>query len=310
MAMKNSAKRQTWWDALTKESDQSKKDAWYARISDEKNGKWYVQIKDGIILEPPKGAAHRKLYSQLRVIRTYCGRYFTTIRPCPSELQTYVVVDMKGETPLPLKRQTKSAPPPLPALTPAEEWAWRQKERRKFTPFSLPPEMTSKDAPEMRHSKGDDQPISLESELALAAVANNDISKSNNPSIALESQYREGAMRQVSLSEYERNPDARQRCIEHYGCRCSVCGFDFEEVYGEIGSGFIHVHHLKPLSDIRQEYVIDPIADLRPICPNCHAMIHNGSEMLSIESLSTLIRRNGGQINSASLERKAGSAEG
>ncbi len=99
-------------------------------------------------------------------------------------------------------------------------------------------------------------------------------------------------MRHMFLSIYERNPYARQRCIEHYGCRCSVCGFDFEKVYGEVGSGFIHVHHLKPLSEIRKEYVIDPIADLRPICPNCHAMIHNGTKIMTIAALEALIRRN------------------
>jgi hypothetical protein len=140
--------------------------------------------------------------------------------------------------------------------------------------------------------KSDDPPIPLETEPAGAAFVTDTISTNDSPSSHLESQYREGVMRQVSLSIYERNPHARQRCIEHYGCLCSVCGFDFERVYGEVGSGFIHVHHLKPLSEIRKEYVIDPIADLRPVCPNCHAMIHNGSEMITIETLKALIRRN------------------
>lgn len=101
----------------------------------------------------------------------------------------------------------------------------------------------------------------------------------------------EGATRQISVNCYERNPYARQRCIEHYGCRCAVCGFDFEQVYGELGGGFIHVHHVKPLSEIGQEYRIDPIADLRPVCPNCHAMIHHGSDMMSIEDLRRKIKK-------------------
>jgi predicted HNH restriction endonuclease len=103
----------------------------------------------------------------------------------------------------------------------------------------------------------------LESGPALAAIASGDISKSNPPSIPQKAPYREGAVRQVSRNEYERDPDARQRCIEHYGCRCFVCGFDFGQVYGEIGSGFIHVHHLKPLSEIRKEYVIE-VLPIRP----------------------------------------------
>ena len=102
----------------------------------------------------------------------------------------------------------------------------------------------------------------------------------------------EGATRQVAVSIYERSPHARRKCIEHYGVCCSVCGFDFEAAYGELGRGFIHVHHLVPLCDIGCQYRLDPIADLRPICPNCHAMIHRGEKTLTIDALRKL--RNGG----------------
>lgn len=95
------------------------------------------------------------------------------------------------------------------------------------------------------------------------------------------------------LRPYERNPYARQQCIQHYGCTCSVCCFDFDAVYGELGSGFIHVHHLKALSEIGQEYEIAPEADLRPLCPNCHAMIHRNSTMMTIEQLREVIQSNG-----------------
>ena len=85
---------------------------------------------------------------------------------------------------------------------------------------------------------------------------------------------REGKVRGVFVNIYERNPVARAQCIEHYGCYCFVCGFDFLSVYGDIGRDFIHVHHEKELSSIGEEYVINPIHDLKPVCPNCHAMIH------------------------------------
>jgi hypothetical protein len=114
--------------------------------------------------------------------------------------------------------------------------------------------------------------------------------------IASASQFFEGATRQVSVNRYERNRFARHQCIQHYGCRCSVCGFDFEVAYGKFGAGFIHIHHLKALSEIGQEYEIDPVADLRPVCPNCHAMIHRTSEMMTIEQLRGVIQRH---INSA-----------
>ncbi len=95
----------------------------------------------------------------------------------------------------------------------------------------------------------------------------------------------EGAARQVLVNAYERSPKARKKCIEHYGSSCLVCGFDFEERYGAIGRHFIHVHHLTSLADIDGRYKVDPVKDLRPICPNCHSMIHSRKPMFSIEEL-------------------------
>ena len=97
--------------------------------------------------------------------------------------------------------------------------------------------------------------------------------------------YVEGAIVSVQVNRFERDSDARRRCIEHYGARCSVCEFDFATAYGEIGRGFIHVHHVVPLSSIGHEYVIDPIGDLRPVCPNCHAMLHKRTPPYSLDEL-------------------------
>lgn len=103
-----------------------------------------------------------------------------------------------------------------------------------------------------------------------------------------ESNLFEGAIKQIMVNAYERNPTARKECLEKYGFKCSVCGFDFEEVYGEIGIGYIHVHHLKPLNEINGEYKVDPINDLRPVCPNCHSMLHKAK--FSIEQLREKLR--------------------
>ena len=84
----------------------------------------------------------------------------------------------------------------------------------------------------------------------------------------------EGAKKEIVVNSYERNQVARRKCIEAKGCKCSVCGMDFEKVYGDIGRGYIHVHHIVPLSSIGKEYELDPIKDLIPVCPNCHAMLH------------------------------------
>lgn len=59
----------------------------------------------------------------------------------------------------------------------------------------------------------------------------------------------EGAVKRVSVNAYERNPVARKLCIAAHGCRCAACNFDFDAVYGELGRGFIHVHHLRPFNN-------------------------------------------------------------
>lgn len=84
---------------------------------------------------------------------------------------------------------------------------------------------------------------------------------------------------------YERNRKARQECLEYYGYKCSVCGFDFEKEYGDIGHEFIEVHHIVPIASIGKEYVVDPVRDLRPLCSNCHSMIHRHSQGLTLEEL-------------------------
>ncbi len=101
----------------------------------------------------------------------------------------------------------------------------------------------------------------------------------------------EGALHKVTANAYERNPDARRLCIEHYGAICSVCGFKFGAVYGEAFEEFIHVHHLRPLSEIGRQYVVDPIKDLRPVCPNCHAVLHRRADPpYSIEEVRAFLR--------------------
>jgi 5-methylcytosine-specific restriction enzyme A len=103
-------------------------------------------------------------------------------------------------------------------------------------------------------------------------------------------EFTEGVAKSIYVNVYERNPEAREACVARYGYICSVCNFDFSKTYGKIGTGFIHVHHLKPLSEIKQEYQIDPIVDLRPVCPNCHAMLHKRKPAYSIEELIFLIK--------------------
>ena len=88
----------------------------------------------------------------------------------------------------------------------------------------------------------------------------------------------------------ERSSAAREACIaRHKGdLSCVVCGFNFEKVYDERGSGFIHVHHLKPIAKGKRK--VDPAEDLCPVCPNCHYMLHRGN-LISPEDLRKLLRK-------------------
>lgn len=99
----------------------------------------------------------------------------------------------------------------------------------------------------------------------------------------------EGAKKRIFVNRYERDPKTRKKCIENYGCKCTICKFDFEKIYGKIGKDFIHVHHLKPLSETDEEHEVNPIQDLRPVCPNCHAMLHKKIPSYSIEEIINFI---------------------
>lgn len=104
--------------------------------------------------------------------------------------------------------------------------------------------------------------------------------------------YFEGSLKTITVNAFERDPKARKKCLEVHGVNCIICGFNFEVEYGEIGKGFIHVHHILPLSVIGKEYEIDPIKDLCPICPNCHAMIHSRKPPYSVEEIKKYLRNN------------------
>jgi 5-methylcytosine-specific restriction enzyme A len=103
--------------------------------------------------------------------------------------------------------------------------------------------------------------------------------------------YVEGATKRVVVNAYERNEKARSACLIHHGYSCVVCEFNFESRVGAIGAEFIHVHHLTPISSQMELYEIDPINELLPVCPNCHAMLHKSHPPFTIEELKALIRK-------------------
>lgn len=63
----------------------------------------------------------------------------------------------------------------------------------------------------------------------------------------------------MTVNRYERDKKARDKAVEHHGCQCNVCGVDLVKIYGDIAEGFIHVHHLVPLSAIKEDYQLDQL---------------------------------------------------
>lgn len=96
----------------------------------------------------------------------------------------------------------------------------------------------------------------------------------------------EGKPKEITTKTYDRSVVARRQCIQHHGYACAVCGFNFQDVYGALGETYIEVHHLKQIADIGEEYQINPVQDLRPVCANCHRMLHRQRPPLSIEELT------------------------
>lgn len=109
--------------------------------------------------------------------------------------------------------------------------------------------------------------------------------------VSKNSTYFEGSVQKVLINKYERNSKARQDCLKHYGYNCIVCNFNFEKRYGELAKGIIQVHHLKPLHEIASKYVVDPIKDLRPVCPNCHSVIHSRRPAYEIKELREILKQ-------------------
>jgi len=101
-------------------------------------------------------------------------------------------------------------------------------------------------------------------------------------------QFPEGAVRRVEVNAYERNTAARRLCLAHYGNSCVACGINLKAAYG-LEEDFIHVHHIRMLAKISKEYRVDPVKDLRPVCPNCHSIIHLNKPAFSIDEVKAML---------------------
>jgi 5-methylcytosine-specific restriction protein A len=104
---------------------------------------------------------------------------------------------------------------------------------------------------------------------------------------------KEGKVKQYYSKKYERDRNNRIEALKIHGTVCQCCNFNFEKVYGDIGIGFIEIHHKKPLFSLNEEVKISPKDDLVPVCPNCHRIIHRKRDtVLTVEEVRELIRKN------------------
>jgi 5-methylcytosine-specific restriction enzyme A len=116
----------------------------------------------------------------------------------------------------------------------------------------------------------------------------------------------EGALHRVEVNRYERDRRARIACLDHWGYSCAVCDLSFEDRYGPTGKNYIHVHHLLELSQVPADYYVNPVADLRPVCPNCHAMIHrDAGKALTIDELKQLLRPTSARVAGSTQSQDA-----
>ena len=103
---------------------------------------------------------------------------------------------------------------------------------------------------------------------------------------------KEGKKKLYYSPRYERDSRNRAAAIKIHGYTCAVCGFNFQEFYGELGKDFIEVHHIVPLASRDEEVVVNPETDLVCLCENCHRMIHRKKHAITtVEELRALIRK-------------------
>lgn len=85
----------------------------------------------------------------------------------------------------------------------------------------------------------------------------------------------------------------KQKIKSVLGYKCMACGMELKDKYGELGKGYIELHHIVPYSDMHQndERVLK-ISDFYVLCPNCHSMIHKLDDVADLELLKNIVEFN------------------
>jgi 5-methylcytosine-specific restriction endonuclease McrA len=119
------------------------------------------------------------------------------------------------------------------------------------------------------------------------------VKTTDSPLYDIELEAFEGQMREKFIRHRKREQRLRLAKIKEalslnngrLVCEVQGCGFDFQKVYGDLGSGYAQVHHLKPLSAAPHQGERVKLKSLAIVCANCHAMIHLGGENRPLNSL-------------------------
>lgn len=123
-------------------------------------------------------------------------------------------------------------------------------------------------------------------------------STKTNPSSPIENLpegFSEGGIKQILLEVQYRSQDLRGKAIEanEGGYSCYICGFNFEEKYGDYGKGYIEIHHKNPLHNNKENH-FTKVEDVTVVCANCHSVLHHqGKTPMDVELLrAKVIERN------------------
>lgn len=103
-----------------------------------------------------------------------------------------------------------------------------------------------------------------------------------------------------SIRITERSQALRKAAIQRYTdsndhIQCAVCGFDFWDFYGEIGQGYIEIHHETPLLQYEDEdrtlFLREAVERVCPLCSNCHRIVHRDRRyVLDIDTLCQIVQ--------------------
>ena len=107
----------------------------------------------------------------------------------------------------------------------------------------------------------------------------------------------EGRIEMVKKYAKKRSKALRDAAVKYYTrnghIECCACSLEFSSHYGAIGKNYIEIHHLNPICEYDGEVRLDldeAIRELRPLCANCHRVVHLHNPILSIQAVQDALQ--------------------